>query len=202
LGKTNEQIVKIVFRTFRVKKLINKLIDNSSLTQTDSDLEQYIYLVLLNMDNEKLQVLYDRKELRKFISQIIKNQRNSGKFYNTLTLNFSELDGIEVEDGSEHNFRLDFVMDKIESITFFITGQTQLQLRRDMSISILYLYMIKGLPKWKICIDFKIGISTLNLLLRDAKNYLKKDYEQEFDEWMEKINKENDINNNFNDGGI
>lgn len=125
------------------------------------------------MDNEKLQKLFDDKNLRKFISMMIKNQRNSGKFYNSLTLNFCELDGVEVEDICEHNWKVDIMMEEIESITFFMTGLTQQELRNFMSVQLVELYYLKQVPKWKICIDYHIGVSTLNLLLKDGKRYLK-----------------------------
>lgn len=204
LGNTNEQIVNAVARNYGIRKLIHKLITNSSLDQTDVDLEQYIYFVLLNMDNEKLQILYDKKELRKFISQIIKNQRNTGKFYKSLTLNMIELTGIEVVDESEHNYRLDFIMDKIDNVVnkVYFTGLTQLQLREISSITYMYLYFIKGVPKHRICIEYSIGSSTLDNFIRSGKKYIREYYDKEFDEWFEKINKENDINSNFNDDSV
>jgi len=195
--KTNEQIVNIVARTFGISSLIHKMIQNSITTQTDDDLEQYIYLQLLEMDNEKLQCLYDNKELRKFICQIIKNQRNNGKFYRDLQLGFDEFTIKDLPDEETHNWMFEVLMSEIESITFFVTGLTQQQMRYLTSISLVELYYIKQIPKWKLCIEFHIGISTLNLLLRDGKNYLK-DRILSIDLEEFKKNKIDDVNNHIN----
>ena len=73
---TNQQIVDKVYRTYKVKCMIIKMIGQSTLDNSCDDLEQHIYTILLLMDNEKLNYLYLTKGLKKWISQIIRNQRN------------------------------------------------------------------------------------------------------------------------------
>jgi hypothetical protein len=184
---TNSEIVSIVFETYKVRSLIHKMIQQSLFDHTDVDLEQYIYSILLTFNNERLNKMFNDNTLRNFISRIIKNQRNNGKFYHSLQLRFCELGNYDVPDVDQHNYVLDFVMDKIECINFFLTGQTQLELRKDLSITLLYLYLVKNEPKWKLCIDYRIGTSTLNLLLSDAKKYLREEYDNSFETYVEKI---------------
>ena len=77
-GKTNNEIVEIVYRTFKVKQLIVKMIDYSTCDKSCDDLEQYIYEQLLKKPNKQLNQLYNDKKLRNYISQIILHQRNGG----------------------------------------------------------------------------------------------------------------------------
>lgn len=188
-NRTNNFIVTHVKNNYNLPKLIRKMIDTSIPTKTYGDLEQYIYEVLLNMDNYKLNELYHKKnELRKFISQIIKNQRNNGKYFHSLILNEKRIESLQdydTPDVDEHNYCLDFIMDRVEGIDFFLTGQTQVQLRKDMAITVLCLYILKGVPKWKLCLDYRCGISTLNLLIKDGKKYLKEDYDNNFDSFVQ-----------------
>jgi len=73
---TNQEIVEQVFNTYKVRSMIKKLIKNSTLDDSFKDLEQIIYCQLLIMDNEKLNHLFNSDGLRRWINQIIKNQRN------------------------------------------------------------------------------------------------------------------------------
>jgi hypothetical protein len=148
------------------------------------DLQNYIMEVLLNVDNFKLQMMYDsgkdyhmkspNNQLRKFISRIILNQRNNGPFYKSLKSVHNELmdhDRPHIEQ--DHNWKGEIMMHEIESITFFVTGLTQQQMRNLMAVSLVNLYYLKEIPKWKLCIDYQIGMTTLNMLLKEGRDYLK-----------------------------
>lgn len=196
MNRTNNFIVNQVERTYKLDSLIKKLINDNN-TQIHSDLKQYIFEVLLKMDNYKLNELYYKNELRKFIAQIIKNQRNSGRYYNSLTLNsnihidIDSLFNFDVEDGVEHDYRFDFVMDKIEhynNVLMFYTGLTQVELRDIMCLSVVELYYVKRIEKFKICTMINSGMSTVNLLLKDGRKFLKNCWEEEGGEWLEKNN--------------
>lgn len=96
---TNNEIVEIVYREYNLHKLIVDMINNSSLDKSCDDLEQYIYLLLLEMSNKKLNLLYENNWLKQFISQIIKNQRNLSKYSEYGKYKISE--SIEVGDTGE-----------------------------------------------------------------------------------------------------
>jgi hypothetical protein len=188
--RSNNWIVNKISREYNVIQLIHKLIQNSVFDHTDVDLEQYIYEYLLNFDNYRLNELYHNNKLRKFISQMIKNQRNTGKYYHNLKMDYVELNSHDMMDECTHNFKWDFVMDKIDEmkIIFFHTGLTQMELRNVMALSIVELYYVRNMEKWRICIELNAGMSTINLLLRDGKLYLRKEWEKHGDEYVEKIN--------------
>lgn len=77
-GKTNNEIVEIVYRTYKIKSLILKMVDYSNHDKSCDDLEQYIYEQLLRKPNNQLNQLYNDNKLRNYISQIISHQRNGG----------------------------------------------------------------------------------------------------------------------------
>jgi hypothetical protein len=188
---TNCEIVQIVAKEYNLSNLIKRMIEKSIWTHTYNDLEQYIYEVILQMDNLRLNDLYEANELQRFITQIIKNQRNNGKYFNTLLYNHQDIEFYDTIETDDHNYKLDFIIDKIESINFFVTGLTQIELRKDMAVTVLILYILKKTPKWKLCIDYQCGLSTLNLLIKDGKKYLREYWIKEGEQYIEKIKFEN-----------
>lgn len=104
---TNNEIVIQVYKTYDIGKLIKLLISESIIDQTYQDLEQYVYCELLQMDNTRLNALYntgldveidsDENKLRCYISNLIKNQRNlSRSHFNTKIKNRKEFNGEKV----------------------------------------------------------------------------------------------------------
>lgn len=190
--RSNNYIVTRVKLQYDLSNRIKSMIHSSEQLQTYSDLEQHIYEILLNMDNERLNILYEDNKLRSFISQIIKNQRNiKYSYYSKILLNHDELSDYDSPEIDEHNYKIDFVIDLIESIDFFLTGQTQSQLRKDMSLTILKLYIIEEEPKWKLCNKYQIGISTLNLLIKDGKRYIREAWEKDGELYIQKLKMKN-----------
>ena len=82
---TNNEIVTYVKYNMNVKGMIEKNIKQSVRDDSCSDLEQYIYEILLNKTNQYLNKLYSENKLANFITQIILNQRNytksTGSYY-------------------------------------------------------------------------------------------------------------------------
>ena len=78
---TNNEIVDYVYRHYKIGSLIRKIISTSDLDDSYKDLEQYIYVLLLEMENNKLNELYNKKKLRHWVSQVILNQRNYNSAY-------------------------------------------------------------------------------------------------------------------------
>jgi len=98
--KTNNEIVEIIKKTYKIKQLIEKVINNSYLSGSSDDMEQYIYEHLLNMNNTKLNKLFNtgryikithgKNELRKYICALIKNNRNYYRSYYNLFLRLND----------------------------------------------------------------------------------------------------------------
>lgn len=72
---TNNEIIEKICK----QKLVPHLISNITKTQNESlkDLEQDIYLSLLEMDNEKLNGIYERNQLTFWIVRMLQNQIHS-----------------------------------------------------------------------------------------------------------------------------
>ena len=82
---TNNDIIKYIIKEIDVKKLIRKNIYNSDYGDRTSDLEQYIYLKLLDKNNIYLNKIYDEGTFTNYIAKIILNQRNCpNSYYNKL----------------------------------------------------------------------------------------------------------------------
>lgn len=215
---TNQEIVDYVYRNYNVLKLVRKLIRQSKDTHTDGEIEQYVYMTLLIMDNDKLSEMFINKKLKNYICRIIVNQRNSGLYYNRFIKNdfleyMEELP--EVEDEIDNfDLRSDFLFDELESVDWYkikniMDPRKQLSKRgkswKDLSevqrwrlmkkykesqdierkafgYELLKLH-IKGKSKLDIMIEFSIGISTLNMLLREARGSLKKAYDEGFENY-------------------
>lgn len=173
---TNADIVKIVYNEYKLKDIIKKL--NRYCNYID-DFEAEIYLLLMETDNDKLNLLYNNNELKGWIIGIIKNQRNSKNSYINKTYKISDnVSYCEVEDEMEHDFRLDFIehiLDKFHlDYEWFKEQKLNNDLRLMMAIDILKLYYLKEKEKYIIMNQFSIGISTLNILLKEGKEYIEK----------------------------
>lgn len=106
---TNNEIVIWIYNNIDIDRFIYKVIRTSSLEHNDKDLKQYIYLTLLEYDNDKLNKLFETQCLPQFILQIILNQRNYYKSYYNEYLKFknTELDLNTPNPESEYNFLMD-----------------------------------------------------------------------------------------------
>jgi hypothetical protein len=180
---TNNEIVEVVYRKYKVKTLIVKMIRESVNDESCNDLEQYIYLELLEMENRKLNDLYRNNKLRNYISNIIKNQRNLNKYsiYRT-EFQFRNNPGItedlQISDEVEDN-RLDYVykeLDRIEDL-WHATGLTETLKQSIISFSIYKYYIINNISQREL---FKriwwIDRMKIIELLKHAKNELLEGY--------------------------
>ena len=181
--KTNYEIVLLVYRDYKILPLIKKQICDCVITDSCKDLEQFIYTKLLVMDNFKLNELYYKKELRPYISQLIKNQRNYyasnyrkviKSIYQTETI---ELNGIEVEDVSFHDFRIDILWNIIDNNKFGWSGLTQEEMRTSLSYEIYKLYLKDDISMEKLGKKFKMCRSTVNTLIKYAKQKIRQEYD-------------------------
>lgn len=93
---TNNEIITDIANVHLVERLVNR-VQGGVFTEDSSDLCQYIYMTLFQMNNERLESLYSTNKLRYFIVGIITRQvfsRNSQfyKYHNSWNQRKSQLD--------------------------------------------------------------------------------------------------------------
>ena len=93
---TNNEIITNIANVHLVERLVNR-VQGGVFTEDSSDLCQYIYMTLFQMNNERLDSLYSTNKLRYFIVGIITRQvfsRNSQfyKYHNSWNQRKSQLD--------------------------------------------------------------------------------------------------------------
>ena len=79
---TNNEIVDSIARACLVERIINRIV-GGKFVENYQDLSQYIYIKLLEMDNERLSLMYEQGKIRYYISGMVTRQifsRNSN-FY-------------------------------------------------------------------------------------------------------------------------
>ena len=94
---TNKKIVESVFRNYNLHREIIKNITNSRFHAVD-DLEQYIYERLLALDNDKLNLMYDKGILINYIVKYyIQGQRDTLRSYYNTRLKIKDYERINCE---------------------------------------------------------------------------------------------------------
>lgn len=85
--KTSNEIIEELFKSKKVKKFITNIAKQQR--EYYEDLESDLYLILLQTDNEKLNYLYENKQLDFYINRILCNQLKSttSPFYRTYIKN-------------------------------------------------------------------------------------------------------------------
>lgn len=180
---TNYEIVLIVHDKFDLIQLIKKQICTCVPTNTCEDLEQLLYVKLMGMDNYKLNELYHKNELNKYLSQTIKNQRNyyASEYQKIGRLHFQnitvELDDIEIKEQDTHDYTIDVLWNIIENNHFGWTGQTQEEMRTSMSYQIYKLYLKQKISMKTLGEQFGMCRSTCNTLIKHAKETIRKEYD-------------------------
>lgn len=79
---TNNEIVDSIARACLVERIINRIV-GGKFVENYQDLSQYIYIKLLEMNNERLSLMYEQGKIRYYISGMVTRQifsRNSN-FY-------------------------------------------------------------------------------------------------------------------------
>lgn len=90
------------------KGIIREIIDNMRVSSIDADdLEQEVYMILLEYDKDKIVEMYEKKQLKYFIIGIIQRQYNSKtspfykkykKYYTIVDANVLNNEEINEED--------------------------------------------------------------------------------------------------------
>lgn len=89
---------------------IQEIINNMSIKQNDKDdLEQEIYMILLEYDEEKIIELYNKKQLKWFIIKVIKNQYYSknSPYYAKYKKYYQYVDSEEIKNNEQEFFTID-----------------------------------------------------------------------------------------------
>lgn len=182
---TNNAIVEQVFKTYNISKLIKKLISNSSLDKSSEDLEQYIYLQLLEMDNIKLNKLYETN-LVAYITNLIKNQRNIpvystyGKYYKIIETENVKPEQLTNED--EYDYRMDFIYSELCRFDIYgKSGLTQSEEKLSMCYELYKFKIQKNYSLFKLAKHFHCRLVTVVEMIKYAQKNIKNRYDDNFD---------------------
>lgn len=95
------------------KRLVRSILENMRVSSNDiDDLEQEIYMILLNYNKEKIIQMWEKKQLNYFVVGVITRQYNSktSPFYKKYKKYYKYIDGnfVNNEDISEDNYNYEF----------------------------------------------------------------------------------------------
>ena len=192
---SNNHIVEDVYRNYKLKNLIIRMIDYSLKDQSYNDLEMYIYEQLLKMDNMKLNSMYQNgkntsnpnvksTKLRNFISQIIRYARNGGvngnntEYANYLRIkntNETFWEHYDIEDTTTYDKSIDYIVIYIDQKCEMLDDSTYTsdELRTILAFTILKKYYLSDLTQIKLAKHLGLSRSTINTLMRSAKADIK-----------------------------
>lgn len=186
---TNNEIVEFVNRKIDISTVVKKNIQNSITDGSFQDLSQYIYLKLLQMDNGKLNDLYERKLLGPYIVRMVLNQRNdpykNTAYYNECVIQNNEIinDAVmsEMEDDSdlvkkEQLEFLEYILNKYDVAE--VSGYTVKQNWEFGSIELLKMNYNRGHSIESLSKAFKMPRRTVFETLKYAKAVIKNEYEK------------------------
>lgn len=183
---TNPELLEIIFRTYCIDCMIKKLIKNSSIDGSWQDLEQQIYIQLFMMDNTKLNSLHNEKNLRRWISQIVKNQRNYYKndYQKTRLREHSEpTDQMLIDIDFSHNYILDWLDQELDKWDWN-KQMTKEEIQQAGCYEILKFYLSSGYSMTKIAKQFNCSSTKINKMIISAKNNIRQSYELNYDNWL------------------
>lgn len=183
---TNEDILNIVYSTYKVSTMIKKLIRNSPLDQSYKDLEQIIYIQLFTMDNEKLKSMFERNELKRWINQIIKNQRNDPRSHYNKCLMKDCPEIVDRVDESIYNPILDWLDNELNKFDWD-GDMTREDIAMAGNYEILKFYLSSGYSMSRIGKLFGVSNTKINKMIIAAKNNIKLEYDNNFDDYTEQF---------------
>lgn len=172
---TNNDIVNYVYKNIPIDTFISKVI-NTSTRESREDLRQYILLYLLEYDNLKLNILYDKNILPQFIMKIILNQRNYYKsFFNEYCKNNNNKDEeIEHEtydshlDSIEKNRKIDFIEHELD--------RKDIEKELYIRYSVYKIYMSRKYTLMELADKYKLSYNTLFRLIKETKRIIREKY--------------------------
>jgi hypothetical protein len=179
---SNSDIVEYIFRNFRLQELIKKMIRSSAYDCSCYDLEQYIYLELLQMDNERLLILFESEKLRPFISQMILRQRNNGSFYRTVRIIDKQIsDSYKDLTSEEYDYYGDILYIYIKSQTEFLETKSYSdeEVKKILSFTLLDKFLISKRSMRQLSKSLNIPRKTISILINNAKELTMNWWDQE-----------------------
>lgn len=178
---TNNEILIYIYKNIDIKKFILKVINQSTI-QNREDLTQYIYLYLLEYDNEKLNILYEKNILPQFIMKIILNQRNYYKsYYNEYCKNNYNLEETDIDyehkdtylDSVEKNRKLDFIDNELNCDNSNINKNDEY-----LRYKIYKIYLTKKYTLKELSYKYNISYNTLFRLIKETKKIINLKYDK------------------------
>lgn len=178
---TNNKIVEFVYKNIDIDKFINKVIDTNQMEQNGGDLKQYIYLTLLEYNNEKLNNLYKNKVLPQFVMQIILNQRNYYKSYynsylknNNYELKYDIEDVIEEKDDSDD--KINYIQKELRKYVGKRNGLNKEQEYYMLCLEIYRIYSTRDITIKQLSKNLDINYRTVLRLMKFAKDTIRNNY--------------------------
>ncbi len=174
--KSNNEIVTVVYKQYNIPKLCKTMIAASRLDQSCDDLSSYIYEKLLQMDNTRLNTIFNNNKLRNFCSQIIARQRNGaggGSEY-TLRLKIHEkpLDQYPRETPDEpYDYQPDLIMNYISEKSEYLESNnySKDQINEILSFNILHKYLTSNLSMRHLAVTLHMNRMVISKLINSAK---------------------------------
>lgn len=175
---TNNQIVEWCVANLKMKQLIR----NCQVKNVD-DLQQYIYLTLLEYDNTKLNEVFNNNYMKAFVIRMILNQRNY--YRSDYNLNY-KLDPTK-DDVSNSIFEpIDYADEPDAQIEFIDEYFNTYENEREWFDKKIYkLKVTHGETLTSLSNKTKISRTTINQSIQKVKNDCK-------DKWNKQINKKDD----------
>ena len=207
---TNKEIVERIYHEHPIKKHILKNISNSFIDKSCDDLEQYIYIKLLEMNNKELNRLYSNGDYKKYITQIIKNSRDSEMKYiskksgNLIKYKTSEytkifqlrdyepiVDYPNQEDDTIYDPRVEFIFGCLSGYSYYrsVSGSSVQQLRLAIASDLLLFYIRRKISIREVGEKFNMKRWKVTMLLKLVKDELLDKFEKEYceNDWINGI---------------
>lgn len=194
---SKDKIIDELYRNKEIDELINYLTSNNSLKD---DLKQELFIILCNMNDEKIIGLYERKEIKYYIIRIIKNQFHSSTspFYKKYRNIINEPDEIfypvESDDSQNEIDRMIKEQKQIEQIKDIVYNKVDDKVKQELFL--MYYKLDKydrydGTSKDETCDKpisslrkierklnrngYTIDHSTISLKINEVKDFIKKE---------------------------
>lgn len=188
----NQQIVNIVYTTGIVRRNIAKMVKGVCDKDTLRDLEGIVYCKLLEIDEDRLNYLYwistgytitsSKNQLGKFISGIIRNQRNRLKyseFGKCVKRNYIYNRGIDDEHDFDKDLKIEFIWMELDKWKgrFGITGLTGDEYMEMQGYEVIKFMMERKYTFKELVQHFGYSKSKMAYLLKFARTKIKERYD-------------------------
>jgi len=202
---TNAEIVERIHREHNVRSHILRNISQSWADKSCDDLEQFIYVNLLEMNNGKLNSLYYTGDYQRYITQMIKNQRDgdSGMKYiskkNGICVSYTTSMYAKEFKLKDHAIitdypidvddvwsdpRVEFIYACLSGYSYMreVSGATNYQLKLALASDLLLFYARRKMSLREVGEKFNMKRWKVAMLLKAVKDELKNKFKNEYKE--------------------